>query len=233
MTLAIIGLGLHDPQDITVKGLELVRQADFIYLENYTSLLQCSVKDLEEFYKKSIIVANRDQSEQGMQEIIDQAKTKKVAFLVIGDPFSATTHIEIYKLAQQQNIETTIVHNASILTAIGQTGLQLYKFGKTTSIPFLDDFPQLETPYHAIKDNLILGYHTLCLLDIQEDKKRYMTISQAIDVLQDIEKRLNLNIITNNMKLIGCARIGAQNQVIKYATIQDLQNTDFGPSPQT
>lgn len=37
--LYIIGLGLADEKDITVKGLELVRSADRVYLEAYTAVL--------------------------------------------------------------------------------------------------------------------------------------------------------------------------------------------------
>jgi diphthine synthase len=37
--LYIIGLGLADEKDISVKGLEIVRKADRIYLEAYTAIL--------------------------------------------------------------------------------------------------------------------------------------------------------------------------------------------------
>jgi diphthamide biosynthesis methyltransferase len=37
--LALIGLGLADETDITVKGLEMVRKAARVYLEAYTSIL--------------------------------------------------------------------------------------------------------------------------------------------------------------------------------------------------
>lgn len=37
--LYIIGLGLSDEKDITVKGLEAIQQCATIYLEYYTSLL--------------------------------------------------------------------------------------------------------------------------------------------------------------------------------------------------
>jgi len=37
MTLFMIGLGLNDEKDITVKGLETVKKCDFLYLEDYTS----------------------------------------------------------------------------------------------------------------------------------------------------------------------------------------------------
>lgn len=37
--LYLIGLGLSDEKDITVRGLEVVRSAARVYLEAYTSIL--------------------------------------------------------------------------------------------------------------------------------------------------------------------------------------------------
>lgn len=37
----IIGLGLGDAKDISVKGLEIIKACDRVYLESYTSILTC------------------------------------------------------------------------------------------------------------------------------------------------------------------------------------------------
>lgn len=37
--LYIVGLGLADEKDISVKGLEIVRKAERVYLEAYTAIL--------------------------------------------------------------------------------------------------------------------------------------------------------------------------------------------------
>ena len=37
--LYLIGLGLSDETDITVKGLEIIQKASRVYLEAYTSIL--------------------------------------------------------------------------------------------------------------------------------------------------------------------------------------------------
>ena len=37
--LYIIGLGLYDERDITVRGLEAVKKCTRVYLEAYTSIL--------------------------------------------------------------------------------------------------------------------------------------------------------------------------------------------------
>lgn len=37
--LYVIGLGLGDAKDVTVKGLEIIKKCDRVYLESYTSML--------------------------------------------------------------------------------------------------------------------------------------------------------------------------------------------------
>ena len=37
--LYLVGLGLADERDITVKGLNIVKAAEIVYLEAYTSIL--------------------------------------------------------------------------------------------------------------------------------------------------------------------------------------------------
>jgi len=231
VTLYLIGLGLGSQKDITLRGLELVKVADIVYLENYTSLLSCTKEDLEELYGKKILLANREFSEKSEEKIVEQAINQKVAFLVIGDPFSATTHIELFRLAKEKNVVVEVVHNASILTAIGMTGLQLYKFGRITSIPFLEDVPHLETPYKVIQQNQYLDLHTLLLLDLNPLKNKFMTIPQAIEILEKIEDKIKENIIKKNMLIVGCARLGTENFMIKAGTLDEIKKIDFGKPP--
>lgn len=35
----VIGLGLGDAEDVTVKGLNIIKRSHKVYLENYTSIL--------------------------------------------------------------------------------------------------------------------------------------------------------------------------------------------------
>ena len=103
-------------------------------------------------YGKKVILADRKLVEMDAEKtILEEAKTKEVAVLVVGDAFSATTHMDLYLRAKKLGIKTRIIHNASVLTAIGVTGIQLYNFGKTTSIPFLNE--NIEAPYDTLKEN--------------------------------------------------------------------------------
>lgn len=240
MTLYLIGLGLHDEKDISVKGREIVKQCDLIYLENYTSILSCSLQDLNRFYGKNdnnskngqkIIPCSRERAEQGMESIVEEARTKKVAFLVVGDPFSATTHIELFRLAKEKKVPIQVVHNASVLTAVGITGLQLYKFGRTASIPFPEDVPDAEAPYDLLKDNQSLGLHTLFLLDLKPEKKKFLSISQALHILENIEGTRKKGLITDSLLVLGCARLGADDYTIKAGPLSKIKKVDFGQPP--
>ena len=215
MTLYLIGIGLNNEKDITVHGLESVKKCEKVYLEGYTSLLQVSKEKLEEFYGKKIILANREMTEQGDEEIVSEALSKDVAFLIIGDVFSATTHIQLFKLAKEKNVKVEVINNASVLNAVGIVGLELYKYGKITSIPFIEDHPQLETPYNVFKDNSSLGLHTLFLLDLKPELKRFMTVNNALEILQKIEARKKENWISDETLVIGCARLGCNDFIIK------------------
>ncbi|KAL8449181.1 hypothetical protein Emag_003701 [Eimeria magna] len=87
MVLTLVGLGLHDERDVTVRGLSAVREADFVYLESYTSILNVDASRLERFFGKPIIQADRDFVEKQADAMLDLAKAKRVACLVVGDPF--------------------------------------------------------------------------------------------------------------------------------------------------
>jgi len=230
MTLYFIGLGLNDEKDITVKGLNLVKKADVVYLENYTAVLNCPVNYLEKLYEKKVILSDRDMVEKDPEKtILKDAKDKNVAFLVVGDPFAATTHMDLLMRANKLGIKTQIVHNTSIISAVGVTGLQVYKFGKTTSIPFPEKGFEPETPYDVIKENQKIGLHTLLLLDLRPKENRFMTVNDAINTLLKIEMRRNEKVFTNSTFCMGCAKIGSLDQKIKAGKTSELLKFNFGP----
>lgn len=205
--LYFVGLGLGDVKDITVKGLEIVRKCERVYLEAYTSVLTYGGKAaLEEFYERfDLVEADRDLVESGSDMILENADKVDVAFLVVGDPFGATTHTDLLLRAKERNIPTKSIHNASIMNAIGCCGLQLYNFGETVSIPFWTEEPEWkpESFYDKILKNLENGQHTLCLLDIKVKERsvenmmrgknifeppRFMSTQQAANQLVQVIK---------------------------------------------
>jgi diphthine synthase len=226
MALYMIGIGLNDEKDISVKGLEIVKQAKMIFLESYTSILQVPLNKLEEFYGKKVILADRNLVESNSDEILKPALKEDVAFLVIGDVFSATTHTDLKLRALEKGILVKVINNSSVLTAVGITGLELYKFGKTTSIPFPIEGFEPETPYDVIKSND--NMHTLVLLDLRPEEDKFMTVNDAITYLLMVEEKRDENVFYKDKWCIGIARLGNDNCVIKYGKAKDLIKEDFG-----
>ncbi len=224
MTLYFIGLGLGDKKDITVKGLETIKKADKVYLEEYTSkLVGCSKEDLERFYGKKIISADRDLVENRAETILKNAKNKDVAFLIIGDPFSATTHVDLKIRADGENIKTIVVSNTSVINAVGIIGLDLYKYGRITTIPF--DNKNVRSPYQVVKNNLKNRLHTLVLLDLDPSHNRYMKVDEAIEYLlkQGMSK---------DQLCVGCCQIGSENPIIRVGKAKELLKKKFNRFPQ-
>lgn len=244
MTLYIIGIGLSDEKDITLRGLELIKKSEKVYLEGYTSIMRCSDEDLEKLYGKTVILADRDFVEKQGDSLIKDAETQDIAFLVAGDPVSATTHLDLYMRARKKGVKVKVINNASVLTAVGIVGLELYKYGKTTSIVFPQEGMDVQTHYDVVKMNQKMGLHTLCLLDIKTkeptkeelrketpgefEKPRFMTVAEGIQSLNDIETQRGENVFTDETLCVGCARLGSPDAMIKAGRAAELLKEDFG-----
>lgn len=69
--------------------------------------------------------------------------------------------------ARALGIPSRVIHNASIMNAVGACGLQLYNFGQAVSLVFFTETWKPDSFYDRIKENADLGMHTLVLLDIK------------------------------------------------------------------
>jgi len=231
--LVFVGLGLHDEKGVSLKGLEEVETADKVFLELYTSLMpNFSIENFEKIVDKRLCIVSRRQIEEENGKIIlDAAKKGKAVLLVPGDPLIATTHITLRIDAEKNGIKTRVVHGSSIISAvIGLSGLHNYKFGKTVTIPFPDETIP-ETCYTVIAQNKSLGLHTLCLLDIKTEEKRFLTIQEGLDALLKIEEQRKEGIVTTKTLAVGIARAGSNNPEVKADSVKDLLSYDFGKPP--
>jgi diphthine synthase len=231
--IVFVGLGLNDEKGISLHGLEEVKSADSVFIELYTSLmLNFSVKRFEEISGKTLhVVARKELEEENGKALLETARKGKVVLLVPGDPLIATTHIALRLQAKRLRIKTSIVHGASILSAvIGLSGLHNYKFGKSVTLPFSEGIPS-ETPYNVVEQNKKLGLHTLCLLDIKAEEKRYLSIHESLCTLLKIEEKKKRKIVTMNTLAIGIARAGSDNPIVKADCVRKLLNYDFGEPP--
>ena len=234
--LVFIGLGLSNEKDISLRGLEEIKSANKVFIETYTSLMpNLSIERLEKLCGKKLeTVFRRELEEENGEKILSAAMHGKAALLVPGDPLIATTHVTLRIQAEKMGIKTRVVHAASIISAaIGLSGLHNYKFGKSVTIPFPNGDYLSETPYYVIMENGKLGLHTLCLLDVRAEEKRYMTISQAIEILWKLEEKIGKKVISKGTLAVGIARAGSDKPAVKAGTLIELENYDFGGPPHT
>ena len=220
--LYLISLGLNDEKDISVKGLEIIKKCKDVYLEEYTSVIQVNKEALEKFYNKKIISVDRNFVEKKIESVFEKAKKEDVAFLVKGDVHSATTHVDIFLRAKKKSIPLKVILGPSILTAVGITGLNLYNFGKTISIPFNNE--NLNSPYENFLINKKNGMHTLFLLDLDPKNNKFLTINEGLSYLQDKG-------LSEETMVIGCARISSENQLIKSGKLKEIKKVNFGKPP--
>jgi diphthine synthase len=227
--LYIIGLGLYDEQYISIKGLNAIKNCDEVYAEFYTGYLpDTSIKSLERTIGKRITVLTRADVEES-DIIIETAKKHNVAFIVPGDPMTATTHIELRLRAIDAKIEARVIHGASIFTAVsGLLGLQHYRFGRTTTLPFPEGNYFPESPYEIIRDNLARNLHTLVLLDIDAERERYMSANEGMELLLTLESKRREHVITRNTLICVVARAGAEIPVVRAGYVKDLMTENFG-----
>jgi len=231
--LTFIGLGLYDEKDISIKGREAVAAADRVYAEFYTSrLMGTTLSRLEQFHGKKIHLLNRSQVEVE-PSWLEQAKDEDVVFLVGGDAMVSTTHLDLRLRAMGLGIKTRLIHSASIVTAVsGLSGLQNYRFGRSTTIPF----PYLargkrivpETPYRVLQENLARNLHTMLFLDIQrEPEERYMTAGEGAALLLEMEGEAEEKLPPKVLG-IGIARAGSDDAMIRADLLTRLKRFDLG-----
>ncbi|KAI0177422.1 tetrapyrrole methylase [Pestalotiopsis sp. NC0098] len=244
--LYLVGLGLGDETDITVKGLEVVKKAERVYLEAYTSILLVDQTVLESYYGRSIVIADREMVESNSDEILRDAANVDVAFCVVGDPFGATTHTDLILRARELNIPVRTVPNASIMSGIGATGLQLYNFGQTVSMVFFTDNWRPSSFYDRIRENRDVGLHTLVLLDIKVKEQslenmargrliyeppRFMTVSQCAQQMLEIEEERKEGVYGPDSLAIGAARVGGVSEKFVAGTLKELCDSDDALGP--
>lgn len=205
--LYMIGLGLN-VKGISQQGLAAVKKCKKIYLENYTIDFPYSLEQLKEVIGKKIIPADREFVES--LKIVDKAKKLDIALLIYGSPLTATTHISLIQEARECKVRFKIIYSASILDAVAESGLQLYKFGKIASMPEFEADSFIE----VVKDNQKINAHSLILVDIG------LKFDNALEKLEKSCEKNNVKL----EKICVCSRLGTDKSRILYRNLQELKS---------
>ena len=231
--LAFIGLGLYDERSITVEGREALRACDRAFAEFYTSrLVGATVEELEAHHGVDIELRDRDGVERDPEPILAAAEAGDVAFLTAGDTMISTTHVDLRLRARRRGIETRVIHGVTAQSAAGGlTGLQNYRFGKATTLPFPwahggDDVP--DSLVETVEANRERGLHTLVYLDIKvdkpagyEDRETFMTADRAASLLAGVEGWAG-------EAGVVVARAGSPDPTVAADSLSALADREFG-----
>lgn len=207
--LYLIGLGLNE-NGITKEGLLYLDKCHKVYLESYTVDFPYILEELH-LGKKNIEVLDRKDVESNF--LIKEAKSKNIALLVYGSPLFATTHMTLINDAREQGIKTKVIYSSSIFDALGETGLQLYKFGKIASMPSWNKNYEPDSFADIIKDNLSIKAHSLILCDIG------MNLKKALEQLDTSLKNKKIKID----KIVICSKMGTEESEILYDSLDNLK----------
>jgi len=230
--LWFVGLGISGTRSIPIEVVKIIQEADFVYLEAFTSPISKQHEvEIKNMVNGSFKIAKRWLVEDG-QEILNASKSSTVVLLSYGDPYVATTHIELRTRAKLENIKTNTIHSASAITSmIGEAGLQFYKVGKVVTI--MNEKKSTITPYTAIFKNLVQGLHTIILLEYNHDENYFLDPKNAISNLLDVEKEQKRSVLNYNTFAIIASRIGFDTQKIISGKFSNLLKVDFGEPPHS
>ena len=226
--LSFVGLGLYDERSVTIEGRDLIREADAVFAEFYTSeLVGATVSDIESYHDVEIEVRDRAGVEQDPEPMLEAAETGSAVFLTAGDPTVSTTHVDLRLRAHDRGIETRIVHAPTVQTAAsGLTGLQNYRFGKATTIPFPwahggDGIP--DSVIETIEDNRERGLHTIVYLDIKAEDEAMLSASEAAALLS--------NHWRGDVLAVVVGQAGSPTPTVEANRLDELASMSFGTEP--
>lgn len=211
--LYLIGLGLNF-DSISSYGLKVAKRCKKLYIEDYTINFPYSKKKLSEVFGKKVIPADRKFVES--LELVDLAAKQDIALLVYGSPLTATTHITLLNEAKNSKVKAKVIYSASILDGVGETGLQLYKFGKVTSMPKWDSDKGF-TPdsfIETIKENHSINAHSLILIDID------LKFPEAINQLKASAEKHKFKL----KDIIICQCLGTAQSKVLYRPVSEVDD---------
>jgi diphthine synthase len=219
--LYLIGLGIWDEKDLSLKGLDACRRADEVFAEFYTAKWGGSRKGLESVIGKRFTLLERKHMEEESGRLIQKAKSRNIAILVPGDPLSATTHLKLLQEARESGIPFRVIHSSSILTSVAESGLSIYNFGRVVTMVTPTQNYSPETFYDTLLQNSKAGLHSLILLDIK------MGVRECIDILIGKENERKGGLLSPETRMVAMSRLGSEEQRISYDTPLQLKNENM------
>ncbi len=235
----LIGIGPGDLGHISERAKLVARGCEKRYLEGYTAILP---RNQEEILESVVGPWERimRSSVENPSDLISEAREDAIALMVVGDPFHATTHIDLEARCAEEGVGFGVVPGMSATSlAISLSGLQSYKFGRQVTIPYPYGDYLATSPLEMLLSNMSSGLHTLVLLDLDptgmgSDPPTPMPPSVALSVLEkmmgryselDTEKILDS---PGGWLAILLSDVGTVEQRVVSGTLREVCQNDVG-----
>jgi len=231
--LYLIGAGIGE-SDISIGSIEVCRKASKVYYESYTSLIsESKLRFISDNIGKNMEELKRGMLEEESMRIVKEAKSSDIAIIFSGDPLIATTHKILFINAMKEGVKVEVKHSSSIISAaIGESGLDFYRFGKVATISRWTDSYKPVSFYESIAANQSNNLHTLLLLDYMPESGSSMQLPEALRILIEAENHYGKGIISESKKVFVMVNLGTDKQQKLYSSISELarSNVEKGPS---
>jgi diphthine synthase len=230
--LTFVGLGLG-PRGVSIEGARELRDADVAYLEYYTTPHEPRLlRELQDATGKHLTVIDRAFVEDG-SKILAEAKDRKVALAVLGDPMVATTHGELRVRAIRLGLETRVVHSATIAAAAASaSGLHSYKFSRTVTVT-RESVNRLAQVYQILHENLLEGAHTLLLLEYDVQRGEGVSPPDAMAGLLLAEANFKRGIVSETTFSMVLSRLGREDAAMAAGDLAELSKKEYGEPPHS
>jgi diphthine synthase len=233
--LWFVGAGIGGYTGISIGAIDILKNCDLVYVERFTSALQDSdIEGLNSLIGSQVKPVQRWFVEDG-REIMEAAKSSRVALITYGDPMMATTHNELRVRAVRNSIKTCVLHSASgLYSTIGEMGLHVYKFGRMVTI--MSEPQSAISVYNTILENLLAGNHTLLLTEYRYEGAGdpfFLDPQSVFKLLLDIEAGEKQQVFSLETFAIVASRVGQADQKVISGKIKSLVELDFGKGPHS
>jgi len=226
--LWFVGLGLDDERGLSRRALDVLGSSE-VLAEEYTAVAPAgTLERLSAAIGRPVRTLDRDLLESEAPVLEALGRSPRVALLVVGDPFAATTHVALRLAAERAGHTWRYLPNASILTAAaGYLGLMHYRFGRPVSLPLPAPGFEPRSPLERIGENRSRGLHTLLLLDLKPREGRFLSAGEALGVLRDRDPEAR--VIPDDAPVAVAARVGRDDAAGFFGPFARLRRRDFGP----
>jgi len=231
--LAFVGLGLCG-DCLGLRALNVLKSSDYIFFDTYTSYFPgFGWRELSTLVGREVVPLRReDVEDRDGRVVLEKASYAKVAFASLGDPFIATTHIHLRKVAAKRGIPIIYVPGVSIYSAaLSLSGLAVYKCGPPATIVEPSAIYKPKSSFEKVMENLRRGLHSLLLLDLDALNMRFMSFSRGAQLI--IEGLRSYGVEAQELLGVGLSLVGSERQSAVAATLGELTSIRSDLFPQS